>query len=154
MTILPTPANISPLDPDEFIGAYQYAVMVAKYEFLEEIPVIGEPFLATDAGPLALTNVFENRFGLAVARHFRNQEEKFLSFMWRFLALRRLFKHPSMKQYIRETGDEHEIHGAVFEVAATHQLSDNYVFAAGPFFEEVRRVAPSMDEGLPEATSD
>jgi hypothetical protein len=54
---------------------------VAEYEFLEEIPVIGKPFLATDAGLLALTNVPENRFGLAVARHFRNEQEKFLSFM-------------------------------------------------------------------------
>src|SRR5207249_2422707 len=107
-------------------------------EFLEEIPVIGKPFLATDAGLLALTNVPENRFGLAIARHFRNEDEKFRSFMWRFLALHRLFEHPSMKNYTRETGDEREIHSAVFEVAATHQLSDNYVFASSPFFEEVR----------------
>ncbi len=152
--MLPSPANISPLDPDEFIAALQYAVMVMEYEFLEEIPVIGKPFLATDAGLLALTNVPENRFGLAIAQHFRDEEEKFLSFMWRFFALRRLFKHPSMKKYIRETGDEREIHCAVFEVAATHQLSDNYVFTSAAFFEEVRRVAARMDEGLrPEATS-
>jgi hypothetical protein len=86
--MLPSPANISPLDPDEFIPAYRYAVMVMEYEFLEEIPAVGKPFLATDAGLLALTNVPENRFGLAIARHFRNEEEKFLSFMWRFFVLR------------------------------------------------------------------
>jgi hypothetical protein len=154
MIMLPSPAKISPLDPDEFIAAYQYAVMVMEYEFVEEIPVIGKPFLATDAGLLALTNVPENRFGLAIARHFRNEEEKFLTFMRRFFALRRLFKHPSMKKYIRKTGDEHEIYGAVLEVAATHQLSDNYVFASASFFEEARRVAARMDEELPpEATS-
>ena len=78
-----------------------------------------------------------------------------MSFMWRFLALRRLFKHPSMKNYIREAmGDECEIHGAVFEVAATHQPSDNYVFTPAPFFEEVRRVAEGMDKGLRPAGGD
>jgi hypothetical protein len=149
LIMLPPPANIVPLDPDEFSSAYQYGVMVTKYEFLEEIPRIGKTFLATDSSLLALPSIPENRFLLAVERHFRNEAEKFLSFMLRFLALRRLFKHPLMKKYIRETGDEREFHCAVFEVAATHQLSDNYVFTSAPFFEEVRRVAALMDEGLP-----
>ena len=92
--MFPPPSTIIPLDPDEFSSAYQYAVMVTKYEFLEEIPRIGKTFLAPDASLLSFTNIPENRFLLAVERHFRNEEEKFLSFMLRFLALRRLFKHP------------------------------------------------------------
>ncbi len=141
MIMLTPPANVSPLDPDEFIAAYEYAAMVAQYELLEEIPVIGKPFLVTDMGALALTNVFDNRFGLAAARHFGNETEKFMSFMWRVLALLRLLKHPSMKNYLREGSDDREVHRAVFEVAAKHQLSDNYVFTSASFFAEVRRVA-------------
>jgi hypothetical protein len=65
--MLPPPESIAPLDPDEFMGALHYANMVAGYEFLEEIPAIGKPFLKTDEGTLALTNIPENRFGLAIA---------------------------------------------------------------------------------------
>jgi hypothetical protein len=143
--MLPPPSTIIPLDPDEFSSAYQYAVMVTKYEFLEEIPRIGKTFLATDASLLSFTNIPENRFLLAVERHFRNEEEKFLSFMLRFLALRRLFKHPSMKKYIRETGDEHEIYSVVFEVVATQELGDSYEFDPELFFRNVRGVAARMD---------
>ena len=50
MSVLPTPQEIVPLDPDDFVTAYQYAAMIAQYEFLEEIPGIGKPFLVTDAG--------------------------------------------------------------------------------------------------------
>jgi hypothetical protein len=143
--MFPPPSTIIPLDLDEFSSAYQYAVMVTKYEFLEEIPRIGKTFLATDASLLSFTNIPENRFLLAVERHFRNEDEKFLSFMLRFLALRRLFKHPSMKKYLRETGDEHEIYSVVFEVAATEKLSDKYEFEPEPFFQKLRDVAARMD---------
>ena len=139
--MLLSPTNAIPLDPDEFIGAFEYAQMVAKYEFLEEIPAIGKPFVPTVEGLLALTNVFETRFALAVLRHFRNQEEKFMSFMLRFLALRRLFKHPSMTNYLREAGDGYEIHGGVFEVAATQELSDTNEFGPEAFFQKMCEVA-------------
>jgi|SRR6266542_6310868 len=91
MIMLPSPANVCPLEPDEFIGAYEYAVMVAQYELLEEIAGIGKPFLVTDVGLLELTNVFDNRFGLAAARHFSNEKQ---SFMWRVLALLQLLEAP------------------------------------------------------------
>ena len=141
MSVLPTPQEIVPLDPDEFIAAYEYAAMVAQHELLEEIPGIGKPFVMTDVGAFELTNVFDNRFGLAAARHFGNETEKFMSFMWRVLALLRLLKHPSTKKYLRKGSDDCEVHRAVFEVAAKHQLSDNYMFTSASFFAEVRRVA-------------
>ncbi len=143
--MLPSPENIASLDPDEFMGALQYANMVAGYEFLEEIPAIGKPIFKTDEGTVALTNIPENRFGLAIAKHFRKQQDKTQSFMWRWWALQKVRKHKSMRKYIRGAGDELEIHCAVFEVAATHKLSDKYEFRPKPFFEEVRRVAALMD---------
>ena len=74
--------------------------------------------------------------------------------MWRVSALLQLLKHPSMKKYVREGSDDREVHRAVFEVAATHQLSDNYVFTSASFFEEVRRVAEEMAKGLPRGGED
>jgi hypothetical protein len=147
--MLPSPESIAPLDPEEFMNALQYANMVAGYEFLEEIPAIGKPLLKTEQGSLALTNIPENRFGLAIARHFRAQKNKIHLFMWRWWALQKLRKHKSMKKYIKGAGDELEIHCAVFEVAATHKLSDKYEFKVEPFFEEVRRVAARMDAEEP-----
>jgi hypothetical protein len=65
--------------------------------------------------------------------------------MWRWWAFQKLYKHKSMKKYVTGTGDEREIHCAVFEVAATHRLSAKYEFRPKPFFDEVRRVAARMD---------
>ena len=84
-------------------GQGEYAAFVAEYEFLEEIPSIGKSVVITDVGELTLTNVFDNRFGLAAARHFRNEGQKFLNFMWRVSALLRILEDPSMKKYIRES---------------------------------------------------
>jgi len=108
--MLPDPSTIAPLDPEEFRGAHDYAGMVAEYEFLEEVPAIGKPLIKTDDGTLALTIHLDNRFGLAVMRHFRGQPDKATAFMWRFWALQRLFHHDAMKAYIRGTGDESEMH--------------------------------------------
>jgi hypothetical protein len=143
--LTPSPEDIAPLDPEEFMGAQQYANMVAGYEFLEEIPAIGKPLFKTDEGAFALTNIPENRFGLAIAKHFSKQKDKIQSFMWRWWALQKLRKHKSMRRYIKGAGDELEIHCAVFEVAATHRLSDKYEFRPKAFFDEVRSVAARMD---------
>jgi len=142
--MLPPPESIAPLDPEEFLGALEYANMVAGHEFLEEIPAIGKPLIRTDEGALALTNIPENRFGLAIAKHFRKQRDKIQSFMWRWWAFQKLHKHRSMKKYIRGSGEEQEIHHAVFEVVAMQKLSERYEFRAKPFFEEVARVAARM----------
>jgi len=144
--MLPPPSGIAPLDPDEFRGAYEYAGMFAEYEFLEEVPSIGKPLIRTnDGGTLALSNHPDNRFGLAVMRHFRGQQDKATAFLWRFWGLQRLFHHDGMKAYIKGAGDEREINCAVFEVAATEKLSDKYEFEAEPFFQKVREVAARMD---------
>ena len=68
MITRPRPQDIAPLDPDEFIGTYEYAAFVAEYEFLEEIPRIGKTFLATDSSLLAFPNIPENRLLLAFLR--------------------------------------------------------------------------------------
>jgi hypothetical protein len=132
--MLPPPSTIAPLDPDEFLGAYQYAAMVAEYEFLEEVPGIGKPFIRTADGMLGFTNHPVNLFGLALVRHFHGQCDKVMAFMWRFWGLRTLLRHDAMKAYIQGSGDELEIHCAVLEVAATEKLSDKYEFEPEPFF--------------------
>jgi hypothetical protein len=99
-----------------------------------------------DVGLLALTNVFHNRFGLAAALHFANDLQKYYSFMWRFLALIRLLQHPRMKRYIKQISDARAIHSAVFEVAATQQLSEGITFNDELFFTEVERLAHTGNE--------
>ena len=49
-----------------------------------------------------------------------------------------------MKPYTRGTGDELEVHHAVFEVAATEKLVDRYKFEPESFFQKVREVAARM----------
>jgi hypothetical protein len=142
--MMPPAAEIPPLDPDEFMAAYQYAGMVSEYEFLEEVPAIGKPMIKTEDGVLALSNIPENRFGLAIVRHFRGQREKATTFLWRFFALQRLFREERMMPYIRGSGDDREINCAVFEVAATLTLSEDYEFEPSVFFQTVSEVAARM----------
>jgi hypothetical protein len=142
--MLPRPEEIAPLDPDAFMAAYQYAGMVSEYEFLEEVPAIGKPLIEIDDGVLGLTNIPENRFGLAVVRHFRGEQDAAKAFLWRFFALQRLFHDERMAAYIRGAGDEREINCAVFEVAATGQLSEEYEFEPSSFFQSVSIVAARM----------
>ena len=142
--MLPPAAEIAPLDPDEFMAAYHYAGMVSEYEFLEEVPGIGKPMIKTEDGVLALSNIPENRFGLAVMRHFKGQREKATTFLWRFFALQRLFRDERMAAYTRGSGDDSEINCAVFEVAATLELSKDYEFEPNLFFQTVSEVAARM----------
>jgi hypothetical protein len=143
--MLPVPSTIIALDPEEFIGASQYAGMVAYYELLEEVPAIGKPLIRTDEGTFGFRNHPDSLFGLAVVRHFRGQPDKAKAFLWRFQALQLIFHNNEMKAYIKGDGDEIEIHGAVFEVAATEKLSDKYEFEPEPFFQRVREVAARME---------
>jgi hypothetical protein len=140
------PDKIAPLDPDEFVAAYEYAGMVSHYEFLEEVPGIGKPLFTTHEGAVALTNVPENRFGLAIVRHFRVQQEKAQAFLWRFFALHPLFEDPRMASYTRGTGDDREINTAVFEVAAAHPLTKEYAFDSDSFFAAVSDVVARKEE--------
>lgn len=141
----PKPEEVISFDPDEFIGALEYANMVAEHEFLEEVPAIGKPLVKTDEGTFALANNPDNLFGLAIARHFRKQQDKIFSFFYRWWAFQKLSRHRSMKKFIRGSGDHREIHHAVFEATATQPLTAKYEFVPREFFAAVREIAKRMD---------
>jgi hypothetical protein len=143
--MLPDPSTIIPLDPEEFLAAHQYAGMVMENEFLEEIPAFAKSRIRTPDGTFRFRKDPFILFGFAVRRYFRNEPDKVMLFMHRFFALKPLMDDDEMKPYLRGTGDEHQMHLAVFEVAATHKLSDKYEFEPHSFFQKVREVAARME---------
>ncbi|HZS19220.1 MAG TPA: hypothetical protein VFA51_14930 [Candidatus Udaeobacter sp.] len=143
--MLPPPSSIAPLEPEVFIGAYQYAGMVTKFEFPDEVQATGKPLIKTDDGAFALTRHPQNVFCLAVVRYFRGQPNKAKAFMWRYYALQTLMHYDGMNAYIKGVGGELEMHCAVFEVVATEKLSGDYEFEPERFFQRVREVTARMD---------
>jgi hypothetical protein len=138
------PDKIAPMEPDEFTDAYQYAGMVAEYDFVEQIPAIERKIEIGDQ-TIGFTNHPMNRFGFAIVGHFKGRRDKVESFMTRFFALMQLRKHKGMKPFVKDGDDCTEIHGAVMEVVATHPLSARGRFSPSSFFAEVRRVKDRMD---------
>ena len=142
--------QIIPLDPDEFFGAHEYAAMVAESEFLEEIPVLRSK-LKCEEGTFSFANVTENRYGFAVMKFFRGRKhDKGWSYMVRFFAMtgvmRRLADHEQMQRYIKKGADgRFEFHRAIFDVAATQTLNDEFEFSGEPFLDAVKQTAARME---------
>jgi len=154
--------EIIALDPDEFFAAYEYAFMVSENEFLEEIPAFKRKLQREDR-VLQPTNVLENRFSFAVMRFFRDcKPDKGWSFMVRFHAMmtlvRRMRKDERMQPYVREIAGGLGFHKAVFEAAATQELSVEFEFCPASFLRSVQQAASRMDaensaRDLPQATA-
>jgi hypothetical protein len=143
------PNEIIPLDPDEFYAAHEYAAMVSENEFLEEIPALKRKLKIEDR-VLQFTNAPENRFGFAVMRFFRDRKhDKGWSFMMRFFAMmnlvRRMRHDEKMQPYIKEINGGVGIHKAVFEAAATLQLSAKFEFSPASFLRSVKQISKRMD---------
>lgn len=144
--------QIIPLDPDEFFAAHEYASMVAESEFLEEIPVLGSK-LRCEEGTFSFANVAENRYGFAVMKFFRGRKyDKGWSYMVRFFAMtgvmRRLADHEQMQRYIKKEqggNGRFEFHRAIFDVAATQTLNNEFEFSHESFLEAVKQTAARMD---------
>lgn len=141
------PESVDPLDGDDFMGAYQYAGMVASHEFIEEIPAIERPIIVDDNGTqMKWAKKGPAMFGLAAARHFRDDTDKYFSFMWRFWALVVILEDESIREFVRDSEDgSREVHPAVIEVAATFPLRPKDGFDVPGFLERVREVAEGMD---------
>ena len=142
--------QIIPLDPDEFFAAHEYAAMVAESEFLEEIPVLGSKLKCED-GTFSFANVAENRYGFAVMKFFRGRKhDKGWSYMVRFFAMtgvmRRLMEREEMRQFVKKGADgRFEFHRAIFDVAATQTLNEQFEFSAESFLEAVKQTAARMN---------
>ena len=143
--MLPDPSTIIPLDPEEFLAAHQYAGMVAENEFLEEIPGFTKSRIRTPGGTFRFRKDFFILFGFAARRYFRDEPDKFKAFMERRFALTPLLHRDEMKPYLRGTGDEEEMHEAVFEVAATEKLVNGFEFDPDSSFRRLREVAARID---------
>ena len=156
------PQEIIPLDPDEFYAAHEYASMVSENEFLEEIPALKRKLRIEDR-VLQFTNAPENRFGFAVMRFFRDRKhDKGWSFMMRFFAMmnlvRRMRHDEKMQPYIKEIPGGLGFHKAVFEAAATQELSAEFEFCPASFLRSVQQAANRMDaeesaRNVPQATA-
>lgn len=147
--MLPAPSTIPPLDPEEFLAALQYAGMVAENELLEEIPGFTKSRIRMPDG----TYVFKKEpfilFGFAARRYFLKEPNKFMAFMRRLFALKRLLHRAEMKPYLSGADGEWEVHPAVFEIAATEQLIDGCEFEPKLFLRKVRQLAAQMESDGP-----
>ena len=156
------PHEIIPLDPDEFLAAHEYALMVSENEFLEEIPALKRK-LQSEGRVLQSLNVLENRFSFAVMRFFRDRKhDKGWSFMVRFHAMmnlvRRVRNDERMQPYLKEIAGGLGFHKAVFEAAATHELSAEFEFCTESFLWSVQQAADRIDaeesaRDVPQATA-
>jgi hypothetical protein len=156
------PHEIIPLDPDEFLAAHEYALMVSENEFLEEIPALKRK-LQSEGRVLQSLNVLENRFSFAVMRFFRDRKhDKGWSFMVRFHAMmnlvRRTRNDERMQPYLKEIAGGLGFHKAVFEAAATHELSAEFEFCTASFLWSMRQAADRIDaeesaRDVPQATA-
>lgn len=127
---------------DEFIGAYQYAEMVSDHDLVEEIPALKRFKIIQEDSTLSLTNNPMNRFGLALARHFRKDRGKMRSFMFRFWALEPLLADPRFTDFIRSKDSDHpEVHRAMLEAACNLPLNSDYAFEPQEFWNEVTKIA-------------
>jgi len=145
-----SPENIAPLNPAEFMEAYQYAGFSSEREGFDEL-LPRERTLIKAGDGFTLGNTPFNRFGLALKRHFREHDDKLHSFLWRFFAFQKLFKHELMSRYIRGVVQIKRF-TTLFHVVATHALTSDYEFEASSFFAEVQRVARLMESN--EASTD
>ena len=123
--------------------------MVSENEFLEEIPALKRKLESEDR-VLQPTNVPENRFSFAVMRFFRDRKhDKGWSFMMRFFAMmnlvRRMRHDERMQPYIKEIPGGLGFHKAVFEAAATQELSAEFEFCPASFLWSVQQAANRMD---------
>jgi hypothetical protein len=156
------PHEIIPLDPDEFGAAHDYALMVSENEFLEELPAFKRKLQREDR-VFQPTNVLENRFSFAVMRFFRDRKhDKGWSFMMRFYAMmnlvRRMRNDERMQPYLKEIPGGLGFHKAVFETAATQELSAEFEFCPTSFLRSVQQAANRMDaeesaRNVPQATA-
>ena len=156
------PQEIIPIDPDEFAAAHEYALMVSENEFLEEIPALKRKLESEDR-VLQLSNVPENRFSFAIMRFFRDRKsDKGWSFMMRFVAMmnlvRRMRHDEGLQPYIKEIAGGLGFHKAVFEAAATQELSAEFEFCPAAFVQSVQQAANRMDANesamnLPQTTA-
>ena len=139
--------DIGPIDVDEFIGAYQYAEMVSDNEMVEEIPALERFKIIKEGSAFGLSNNPLNRFGMALARHFRKERGKMRSFMFRFWALEPLLEDPRFADYVRHKDSEHpEVHRAMIEAACNLPLGTNYEFEPQSFWSEVQSIAERKKE--------
>jgi hypothetical protein len=145
--VVPNPSEITPMDPDEFRDAYEYAMMIADNEFLEHVPAVGMPLIEHEGKRFALSNSFITRFSLAAYQHFEDADRGHV-FMWRIPALFSILDDPQIENYCREEGGSRSVHPAVLEVAAIHPLNARYQFAPASFFEDVERVVKRMETDL------
>jgi hypothetical protein len=154
--------EIIALDPDEFGAAHDYALMVSENEFFEEIPAFKRKLRREDR-VLQPTNVLENRFSFAVMRFFRDRKhDKGWSFMVRFYAMmnlvRRMRNDERMQPFIKEIAGGLGFHKAVFEAAATQELTAEFEFCPASFLRSVQQAANRMDaeestRNAPQATA-
>jgi len=90
---------------------------------------------------------------MALKRHYREDEKRFLSALFRFSALMELISKNAlgawMRSSIRREGAS-RIHPAVLDVASRMRLSKNGRFALNKFLESVEETAHAHYGNLPE----
>lgn len=141
------PKDAVAFEPTEFLFTLQSCGEMARQPGLLNRPaehgfgIIGDDGKATR---YHFTDIFENRFGMAVCQRFQNDRRKYFSFMWRWFALMEVVQSGALDgHYLRRGEQEHEIHDAVFHVAASFPLTAKGRFSRRAFLSALARKSQS-----------
>lgn len=147
------PENAVEFEPVEFADIFGIALRSGEVPQPDESGDLGVELMDNDGLPIKLSDTPFNRAGIALKQHYREDEERFLSALFRFRALMELITKdalgPWMRSSIRREGSS-RIHPAVLDVASQMRLSRNGKFPVNKFLEAVKDTARAHYADLPE----
>ncbi|MDX1514705.1 MAG: hypothetical protein R3174_13285 [Gammaproteobacteria bacterium] len=147
------PQDAAEFDPAEFAGVFEIAVRAGESAQSDESGIVDVELTGDDGLPVRLADTPYKRAGIALKRHYHDDEDRFLAALFRFRALMELISRNAlgrwMRTSIRREGAS-RIHPAVLDVASHMRLSRNGKFAVNKFLEAVEEISRARYAGLPE----
>lgn len=147
------PDECPEFEPAEFAAAFELAVRSGEMPELDEPTGLDIELMGDDGRPVKLQDTPFNRAGIALRRHYGQDEARFLSALFRFRALMDLVSKNALGEWVRtsiRTEGASRIHPAVLDVASRMRLSRNGRFAVNKFVDGVAKVASERYADLPE----
>ena len=149
----PRPQDAAAFDPADFAVIFEIAIRSGETPQSDEPGDLDVEVVGDDGLPVQLADTPFNRAGIALKRHFGDDETSFLSALFRFRALMELVTKDAlgrwMRSSIRREGST-RLHPAVLDVASHMRLSKNGKFPVNKFLETVEETARARYPDLPE----
>lgn len=147
------PQDACRFEPADFAAVFEIAISSGETLRHEDSADLDVELTGDDGLPVRLSNTPFNRAGIALKRHFGNDDTRFVSALFRFHALMELVTNNALGRWMRSS-IRHEgstrLHPAVLDVASHMRLSKNGRFPVNKFLEAVEETAKAHYPDLPE----